>query len=74
MKAKGLRLAVLMGSIALQCAPRPALAQTPPSLGAAQSFAVLGGQTVTNTGATIITPDGNVSYIDAGVLRRGGRA
>jgi hypothetical protein len=61
MKRECLRLAALVGSGVLLCAPRAALAQTVPSLGAAQRFAVLAGSTVTNTGATTLTGDLGVS-------------
>lgn len=38
-------------------AAAPTLAATAPSLGTAQNFAVLGGSTVTNTGASLLTGD-----------------
>ena len=41
----------------LMCEAPPALAQTAPSLGTAQSYAVLAGSTVTNTGASVIGGD-----------------
>jgi len=48
-----------VGVAAVLCSPTSALAQA--SLGTAQSFAVLGGSTVTNTGATVLTGDLGVS-------------
>jgi hypothetical protein len=56
-----LGLAALVGSVVLLCAPRAALAQTAPSLRAAQGFAVLAGSTVTNTGPTVLTGSLGVS-------------
>jgi hypothetical protein len=61
MKRKSLRLATSMGCAALLCGATSAFAQTAPTLGPAQSFTVLGGSTVTNTGTTTITGDVGVS-------------
>ena len=61
LRPAALGLAALTGSVVLLCAPRAALAQTAPSLGAAQGFAVLAGSTVTNTGPTILTGSLGVS-------------
>jgi hypothetical protein len=55
MKPKHLRLVASVAFAALLWGPSLALAQTAPSLGTAQSFAVLGGQAVTNTGPSVIT-------------------
>jgi hypothetical protein len=49
------KLAACVTFAALICAASAASAQTAPSLGAAQSFSVLGGSTITNTGPTVVT-------------------
>lgn len=59
MKRKTLGLLAIFALAAFVFVPSPAFAQI--SLGTAQSFAVLGGSTVTNTGASAITGNVGVS-------------
>ncbi|RKR81629.1 LruC domain-containing protein [Mucilaginibacter gracilis] len=57
MKTKSLFIAVLFCAVNFSTA----MAQTAPSFAAAQSFAVLGSSTITNTGGTIVTGNMGVS-------------
>jgi len=60
MKFRSLMIPAGLGLSVLAFGSSPALAQNP-SLGSAQAFAVLGGSTVTNAGATTVTGDLGVS-------------
>ncbi len=55
------RTAVGVAFISLVSAVSPTFAQSAPSLGAAQGFAVLAGSAVTSTGSTVVTGDLGVS-------------
>jgi hypothetical protein len=55
------KLAACVGFTVFVCGTSAASAQTAPSLGSAQSYAVLAGSTVTNTGSSVITGDLGVS-------------
>ena len=57
LRERGSRLLVSVGVAALLFGGSPAAAQTAPPLGTTQSFAVLGGSTVTNTGSSVLTGD-----------------
>jgi hypothetical protein len=77
MKRNGLLRAVIVGLAALLCATSPAWAQTAPSLGTAQGFAVLAGSAVTNTGPSTstgslgVSPGSAVSGFPPGVVVSG---
>ena len=61
MRRKHFGRVATVGLVALLYGASPASAQTAPSLGDAQSFAVLAGSTVTNTGPSLITGNVGVS-------------
>jgi Ice-binding-like len=56
-----LSLGAFLSLLLIMASAQTILAQTAPTLGTAQSFAVLGGSTVTNTGPTIVTGNLGVS-------------
>ena len=60
-RTMGLSLALSLGLTVIFCRPCPALAATAPPLGNSDSFAVLAGTSVTNTGNTTISGDLGVS-------------
>ena len=61
MNFKHVSLLASVGFAALLCVGSSALAATAPPLGTTQTFAVLGGSTVTNTGSSVLTGDLGVS-------------
>ena len=56
-----LKVGATVGAFLLLCCPLSAVAQTAPALGTTGSYAVLAGQTITNTGPTSVTGDIGVS-------------
>ena len=60
------RFTSAVGLLALLSQAVPASAQVAPSLGSAQSYAVLAGSTITNTGSSIVTGDVGVSPAGGG--------
>lgn len=59
--ASALSCAVLLGVLSVSVAPSAFAAEPAVGLGAAGAYSVLGGQTVTNTGATVLANDLGVS-------------
>jgi hypothetical protein len=57
MNFKHVSLLASVGFAALLCVGSSALAATAPPLGTTQTFAILGGSTVTNTGSSVLTGD-----------------
>ena len=57
---------LMIAALFFVASSRPALAQTVPPLGAAQSFAVLGGTAITTTGPAVIS--GNVGVSPGSVV------